>query len=447
MQAFIMAGGKGTRLNSITNDEIPKCMVTVANKTIIERQIEFLKSNGIIDITIIVGHLKDKIVDFIGDGRQLGVNVKYIKEEKPLGTGGGLFFVKNLVKDDFLLLFGDLILDIDIKRFYEYHKKNNSVLTIIGHPSSHPYDSDLIIRNKEGLFISFDSKSSERNYFYENVSNAGVYLFNPKALSIINEPQKLDLEKFIIPLIKNEFQNVYVYETSEYIKDVGTVDRIIQAGKDLVSGIVEQGNLKNKQKAIFVDRDGTINKFKGFINNANEIELIDGVSEAIKWFNNNGYLVIVVTNQPVIARGECSFEEVDNMHKKIEVLLGLSGSYVNEIIYCPHHPDCGYDGEVKELKIECSCRKPKTGMIDYMVKKYNIDLTKSWLIGDSSVDIQTAYNAKLKSILVKTGLNNNKYQVKPTFSCNNMLESVKFIENYKKENINNDSKDNTLYLV
>jgi histidinol-phosphate phosphatase family protein len=112
---------------------------------------------------------------------------------------------------------------------------------------------------------------------------------------------------------------------------------------------------------------------------------------------------VLVTNQPVIAKGFCSEADLQNIHNKLETLLGAEHAFLDRIYYCPHHPDAGFAGERPELKIRCDCRKPAPGMVHQAAKDLNLDLTKSWFIGDTTTDIQTARNAGVRSILVQTG--------------------------------------------
>ncbi len=174
---------------------------------------------------------------------------------------------------------------------------------------------------------------------------------------------------------------------------MGTPERYEKVQRACKNGLLNARNLLNKQKAIFIDRDGTINKYIPFLNSIAEFELIPGVSDAIKKINESGYLAIVVTNQPVIARGELTIHELSEMHKKMETLLGLEGCYINDIFVCPHHPDKGFEGEVEALKIDCNCRKPKPGLLLAAAEKYNIDLTQSWMIGDSPCDVEAGNQA------------------------------------------------------
>ena len=427
MKAVIQAGGKGTRISEITGDVIPKPMLEISGYPILYHQMMNLKKNGITDITVIIGHLGNVIKDYFGDGKQFGLNISYVEEDpqKPLGTAGSLYFLKDKLKENFVFLLADVFIDIDFEKMEQYHISNNADVTLLTHPNGHPFDSDLVVE-EGGVVKAFDYKSNDRTtYNYKNLVNAGVMIFSPSVFKYLTELRKYNYEKDIIVPLINEGK-VVSYKSSEYAKDMGTPERYRRVQEDYNSGICDAKNLANKQKAIFLDRDGTINEYVGFLRKEEDFRLIPGVSEAIKKINNSGYLAIVVTNQPVIARGEVTEEGLEEIHKKMETLLGLDGTYIDDIYYCPHHPDKGFEGEIPELKIECDCRKPKTGMLEKAAREHNIDLSSSIMIGDSTLDIKMAENAGMQSVLLKTGQKgeDGKYEVSPTLIAENLNDAI-----------------------
>lgn len=398
MDAVIMAGGRGTRVASV-NGALPKPMLPICGKPVLLHQIECLRRQGITRITLTVGHLREQIEAFLGDGSRFGMQISYIREDIPLGTAGALYYLKGKMDDDFLLINGDLIFDVDFQRLMAFHKSHPAQATLLAHPNDHPYDSGILLADDEGTVSGWLTKEEERGW-YHNCVNAGIHVLSPELLEEMREPKKLDLDREVLkPRIPSG--RVYVYRTPEYVKDMGTPERIAQVEQDLKSGLIERKNLNRKQRAVFLDRDGTINKYVDFLRTPEEFELLDGAAEAIRRINQSGYLAIVVTNQPVIARGEVTWEGLDEIHRKMETLLGREGAYLDDIFVCPHHPDKGFPGEAAEYKVECSCRKPKPGMLLAAAEKYNIDLTESWMVGDSPQDVQAGEAAGCRTVMLK----------------------------------------------
>lgn len=427
MQAVIMAGGRGTRLAALTKDEIPKPMIPIMGKPLLEWQIEQLKSNGIKDVIMVIGHLGEKIKEHFGDGQLYGINIYYLEEKEPLGTAGAFYFLKEFLKKQyFLLVFGDVFFDIDIARMEKFHCDKEAVATLFVHPNGHPFDSDLVTLGHDGRVVDLDSKHNVRNYWYDNCVNAGFYILNKEICENVLEVVKTDLEKDILsPLIKSGGA-VFGYRSPEYIKDVGTVERIEKTIEDIKNGFIVDKCLKKKQKCVFLDRDGTINQHRGLVYKEDDFVLEDCAIEAIRRINESGRLGVVITNQPVVARGLCDIDDVENIHKKLSTLLGKEGVYLDDIIYCPHHPDKGYPEENPLYKVSCECRKPQTGMIEEAVKRYNIDLSTAWIVGDTTMDMQTGKNAGIKTALVMTGEGGKdcKYDVQPDLVCKDLLEAI-----------------------
>ena len=404
-----MAGGKGTRIQSVVSD-IPKPMIKIGKIPVLEYEIKNLVKQGFTDIIITVSHLGHIIKEYFGDGSFWGANITYYEEEYPLGNGGALFFLRRQLDSDFLLLNADVVFDVDFHRFVKFHKEKGGLVTLFTHPNSHPYDSGLIIADENGKVKKWLAKEEERPKYYKNLVNAGLHIINPAVLDMVDVgniysrktdviSEKIDLDRQILkPLV--QMGQVFSYNSPEYVKDMGTPDRLQVVEKDFLTGRIKAKNLRNKQRAIFLDRDGTINIYKGFLRNINDFELIQGIGDAIQRINEQGYLAIVVTNQPVIARGELSKEELEEIHNRMETELGREGAYLDGIYVCPHHPDKGYEGEVVGLKIDCACRKPKPGMLLCAEKDFNINLEESWMVGDRESDIKAGRAAGCKTALV-----------------------------------------------
>lgn len=298
MKTVIMAGGKGTRISELFPN-IPKPLIPIVGIPILEREILSLKEQGFVDIIITVSYLHEKIEDYFKDGKQLGVNISYFVEETPLGNAGALYKLKKkLGKDPFLLLNADAMFDVDFNRMVKFHQKHGGLVTLFTHPNSHPYDSGLIIADENGCVENWLTKEDVRPQFYCNRVNAGLHVIDPKILDIPDidenlvgmkmngEILKVDLDRMLLKPLAGSGK-MFCYDSPEYVKDMGTPERYKSVTKDFNNGVIQAKNLKNKQKAIFLDRDGTINKYVGFLRNINQFELINGVAKAIKKINES----------------------------------------------------------------------------------------------------------------------------------------------------------------
>lgn len=432
MKAVIMAGGRGTRISELFPD-IPKPLIPIEGIPVLEREICSLASQGFTDIVLTVSYLHEKIEEHFGDGSRWGVHIEYFVEDTPLGNAGALFQLN--LTEDFLLLNADAVFDVDFNRMVAFHKAHGGLVTLFTHPNSHPYDSGLILANEQGQVEQWLAKEDDRPRYYKNRVNAGLHVISPKVLEAVDGSRvgqkdengktiKIDLDRQLLKPLAGTGK-MYCYDSPEYVKDMGTPERYYAVVEDYKKGIVQAKNLKNKQKAIFLDRDGTINKYVGFLRNIDDFELIDGVAQAIRKINASGYLAIVVTNQPVIARGEVTVPQLQEIHNKMETLLGLEGAYLDAIYYCPHHPHKGYAGEVPELKIDCDCRKPKPGMLLKASEDFNIDLSQSYMVGDGENDVKAGIAAGCKTVL----LGNTEEQ----YGQEDTLPSLsEFVEKYLK---------------
>lgn len=406
MKTVIMAGGRGTRISSVASD-IPKPMIRIEGKPVLEHEVECLRDQGFKDIIITVSHLGDIIMNYFGNGsgvspctkRPFGVHIEYYFEKKPMGNAGALFEIKDKLTADFLLLNADSVFDVNFKRLVAYHRQKDGLATLLTHPNSHPYDSGLVVVDADGSVQQWLAREDSRPLYYKNRVNAGLHVLSPKLLGMRPNTAKVDLDRQILKPLAGTGK-LFAYDSSEYVKDMGTPERYKLVCADFSAGRMQAKNLKNRQKAIFLDRDGTINKYVGFLRDIENFELLPGVAQAIRKINASGYLVIVVTNQPVIARGEVSLEELQEIHNKMETLLGQEDAYLDGIYFCPHHPDRGFAGERPEYKINCDCRKPKPGLLLKAAQDLNIDLSQSWMIGDGENDVKAGTNAGCRTALI-----------------------------------------------
>lgn len=395
MKVVVIAGGQGTRIASV-NNEIPKAMIPINGQPILEYEVKMAVRYGYTDFLFIIGYMGEQIEDYFGDGHKWGVKIEYFKEEEPLGTAGALGYLKDKLTEDFFVFYGDTVMDFDMQSMLQYHQEKKADATLFVHPNDHPYDSDIVDMDSDGHVRKFYNKPHAEDFISHNIVNAALFIFSPKILTEIKVGIKSHIEKHVLPACLEAGMRLFGYLSFEYIKDMGTPERYYSVCEDVTSGKVLQMNSRNPRPAIFLDRDGVISKEVNLLCRPEQLELIEGVGEAIRYINQKGYLAIIVTNQPVIARNLCSIEELENIHAHLETLLGHEQAYLNVIYYCPHHPDKGYPEERKEYKIECTCRKPAPGMLLKASIDWNIDMKRSYMIGDRESDVQAGEKAGCK---------------------------------------------------
>jgi histidinol-phosphate phosphatase family protein len=411
-------------------------MIPIAGKPLLEHQVELAKQYGFDDLIFFTHYQAELIKNHFGHGEQYGVRIRHILETEPLGTAGALLAGFEALADRFVVMYGDTMVNVDLQRLWQAHIQAQADATLLLHPNDHPFDSDLVEVAADSRIIAFHNRPHPENIWRQNLVNAGLYILEKSALapfknSPANFPRILDFGKHLFPAMLQRDKILLGYNSPEFIKDIGTPERYDRISAQFAAGIVQRSSLAAPQRAVFLDRDGTIIPDKDCLRKAEDLELFSGAADAIHKLNLAGWRTVVVTNQPVIAKGWCSEVELQNIHNKLESLLGREHAFVDRIYFCPHHPDKGFAGERADLKIICDCRKPKTGMIDRAAQELQIDLASSWLIGDSVTDLQTAKNAGLKCILVQTGDIGKKasHTSQPDFYASDLLAAVNLILN------------------
>lgn len=429
-QAVILAGGKGTRLAAALGRDIPKPMAPLCGKPLLEHLVCLLRGQGVRKILMLVHYRAEVIREHFGNGGEFGVQIEYCEETVPRGTGGALLDALPFLEDNFLVLYGDTLVDLDISKITGFHERNHADLTLFAHPNDHPYDSDLIECDDGGRVLGLHPYPHPANSEFGNLVNAAFYVFRRSLLDASLLPEgAFDIAKHAIPLWLSAGRRIFAFRGDGYIKDMGTPERLAKVENHLLSGVVARKSGHTPRPAVFLDRDGTLNIEKGHLHSPDQLELLPGTGGAIRELNQLGIPAILVTNQPVIARGATSFEDMKKIHARLEKLLAADGAYLDLLLLCPHHPDKGFPGERPELKVSCSCRKPATGLVDRACGIYSIDRTRSYLIGDRTQDIECAHRADLRSVLVRTGAAgmDGKFSIVPDLEAPDLPSAVDLI--------------------
>ncbi|MDP1711352.1 MAG: HAD-IIIA family hydrolase [Candidatus Nanopelagicaceae bacterium] len=429
-QVIILAGGKGTRLAERLNG-LPKPLIDICGLPLLERQILLCKRYGFTDVLVLVNHAAQSIIDFCADRGNWDLHLSCVDDGEPRGTAGATLAVLDQLADEFLVMYGDTMLDVDLNRFLQAHISQPHVAaTLFLHPNDHPSDSDLVEINDNGEVVAFHPYPHNPACYYPNLVNAALYWVRKSALlPFRGRTEQMDFVKHLFPELLAAGQKLMGYNSSEYIKDCGTPTRLDKVCGDFLSGRIVRANLNQPQVAVFLDRDGTINREIGHLASADALELLPGVPQALRKLNRSDYRSIVVTNQPVLARGDCSMAELRRIHARMETLLGSEGAYLDRIYFCPHHPDTGFSGEVAALKVACNCRKPKPGLVEAACLEFNIETAGSWFVGDTLVDMATAHASGLRAVLVETGYAGMDYRESawPDYTLPDLPSAVDFI--------------------
>jgi mannose-1-phosphate guanylyltransferase/phosphomannomutase len=394
-QAVISAGGQGTRMSGLFFN-FPKLLHKIGDKSVLEHSLVILDQNGIKHIHLLLGMLAEPIIAILPElSEKYGVVFSYKVEEEPLGTGGSLLNSLNELQNEFILLYGDLFINSDLSQLVQGIHQEDVDFAQLVHPTNHPEDSDLLQLDFENRIIRYLPKPHKSGLVFNNIANSGIYAFKKSALlSRVRGLKigKIDLDRELLPYLVSEGMKGKAIRNYGYVRDVGTPQRFEAVNDDYKSG---RTNLKSRP-AIFLDRDGTLNESNGYITKAEQLTIFKDVGPFIAKANNLGFLVFLVTNQPVIARGDASFMDIGEIHAKLETIVAKYGGYFDSIFVCPHHPDSGFPGELIDLKKECQCRKPEIGMFTEAISLFAVDTTRSIMIGDTDIDQEFARRANIR---------------------------------------------------
>ena len=371
-QAVIIAGGRGERLKPFT-DEMPKPMYIVEGKPFIEH---LIKNFGIENILLLLGYKAEKIVDYLGDGKNFGVHIDYDITDASFDTAERMTHAIDKYEDIFLFMYCDNICPINYKKLVDDFYKHNADIQISVYKNKDKWTKDNLIVDENGLVVIYDKTKTNPNLQGVDI---GYEIIKKSAINRFKDLTG-GFNKIVFPKLVEE-KKIFATTTEHRYYSIGSFDRMKYT----------EEFLKNK-KVCFLDRDGTLNVRPDkacYIEKEEDFIWLDGAKEAVKLLNDNNYLVILITNQPGIKRGNLTIETLAKIHNKMQKDLTEIGAKIDKIYYCPHNWD-----------ENCECRKPKPGMIFDAQKDFSINLNNAILFGDDERDIEAANNANVKSVLI-----------------------------------------------
>jgi histidinol-phosphate phosphatase family protein len=392
----IVAGGLGTRLGAATRD-VPKPMLPIGGQPLLLRQIEQYRRAGITRVVILAGHLAQVIEPWARAWSDAQCRVEVVVEPRPLGSGGCLSLLP-AATGPWVVAFGDVAFDMDLRALVQAHRDHAARVTAVVHPNDHPYDSDLVELDGGGRLVALHAKPHPPELVARNLVTAGVFVLDPGLVDTLPRERPLDLVHDVLAAAHARGEPIHGYQTVEYLKDMGTPARWQRVCDDWDRG--KLGAARGPRPAAFLDRDGTLNRHVGHVSRPEQLELLPGVGGAVRRLNQAGVQVVVVTNQPVIARGLCDEAGLAAIHARLEQLLGREGAWIDRLYHCPHHPHRGFAGERPELKIACECRKPGPGLLQRAMRELRVDRARSSMFGDSPCDAEAAQAAHVQPVLL-----------------------------------------------
>lgn len=414
-QVVILAGGEGKRLSNVSPLRLPKILTPIGPSPLLEDLLRQITKTSISKVLFLLGYKSNLIIEELDKLKSFfELKIEYVIESEPLGTGGALLnsLKLGMLKKHILLLHGDLLIRMDMENFIDQYSEMAPDLLLLVHPSSHIVDSDIVEINDDRSVKKIHIKPRSDSLLIRNLCNAGIYALKTEVLQGFNK-KTTDLDREIIPFLVESGASVFSAKNKGFVRDIGTPERLSEIRQK-----VSSKNFDGKRPALFIDRDGTINKNFEFITSWQQVEVYKDACSFIRRCNKSGYWVFVITNQSIIARGLATPHDLEQIHAKIDLRLSEFGAFIDDYFYCPHHPDSGFEGELAEFKILCECRKPKPGLIEECVMKYPVDLSKSLVVGDSWRDKELANRLGLKYFIVDR---NNRSQ---TLDVVNSLDEI-----------------------
>lgn len=373
----ILCGGIGSRLGNLTK-KIPKPLLEINKKPFIEYLIQKYQKYNFSNIFLLTAY-KSKIFKKKYHNKYFNLTkCTVISEKFRKGTGGSLIELKNLINNNFLLINGDSFLDEDLDNFFEL-KKNKVCKMILVKNTNYQQNKKLsylsINKNSDVIYSKIDKKKK---------MNAGIYFFSKKIFKYIkNEPSSLETDVLPKLISKNKVHGII---SKNFFIDIGIIKNLNFAKKNYTNF--------TKQRALLLDRDGVINRDIGYLHKIKDISWISKIKNILKKISKDNFYRFIITNQSGIGRGFYNDDTFKIFQKKYNKFLAKDQIFFDDVVYCPHHPKYAK----KKFRKKCSCRKPNNGMIENILRKWNLNRNYVGMIGDKKTDYMAAKKSKIKFI-------------------------------------------------
>ncbi|TWB43466.1 HAD-IIIA family hydrolase [Nitrospirillum pindoramense] len=384
-------------------------LADVGGTALLGRQLAMIARSALHDVLVVTGSAA--VGGYCGDGERWGLAVRAVAPDQ----------VAALLAETAMILPGDAVTEVDLDRFLEHHRRHGAAATLLVQPSDHPDQGDLVVGAEDGRVLGFRVPPHVGDF--HNLAWTGPAVIERRALNG-NLSIRAQVERLL-----SAGRPVQGYRSPEYVRRIVSADDLERVRADGTAGLPDRLSLRSPQPAVFLDRDGVLNVEKGSVTTVEALDLIPTAPPALARLNRAGFRTPVVTNQAAVARGLCSLETLDAIHARLETGLAAQHAHVDRIYFCPHHPDPTLSGGVPSLLVRCECRKPKPGMVHAATADLNIDVARSWMVGDSSSDMGLARACGMGGILVRDGHGgrDGKSSAQPHVVVDDLADAVRFI--------------------
>ena len=397
VKAFVLAAGEGTRLRPLTLN-MPKPMLPIDGKPLLEHTVEWLRWYGVKDIAINLSHCPDVIVNYFGTGEAMDVELAYSYEDTVLGTAGGVRKMRDFIGDSpLVVVYGDVLTDMSLQELLSFHyqvttRDPKAGVTLSLYHVNNPTEVGLVDMDDTGRIQRFVEKPKAEDVFTD-LANAGILVLEPWVVDMIPPGVFFDFGRDLFPLLIEKGVSMYGWAapSDTFVMDIGSHTAYERVQLDWPAH--ERARLARARPAIFIDRDGVINRNRqDYVKSWSEFEFLPGAIDGLRRLSQVGWPIIVVSNQSAVGRGLVESQTVDEINARMVSAIRRAGGRVDDVLYCPHTPEDN-----------CACRKPLPGLFFQAAGRYNIDLSRSYMIGDAACDVQAAHAAGCKPVLVRTG--------------------------------------------